>query len=302
MQQRSAAESTDIDVGKQLNIRDLSQALPTIAKGKVFRTSCLLVNDDRKEIAKEALEDYDIRVLLDLRSLDEMTKDVASEFSTRTFTRDSPPPLPEQGASTKVRYVVQLLERENLYRGVLERLSATDKAAMLWYSLVSYRKEQEIFLREINRGALRGLNVLMLDQCGPEIAYALQVVTCSAEAAHVCAFQCKLGKDRTGLIGALVLMACGAEEEAVIRDYERSNGIDEIALGPLTAREEDAKRRVPDPPARLDRSRFVGAERSTMEGTLLHLREQYGGIEAYLDRIGFDETWRGRLQAAVMKP
>eukprot|EP00961_Rhodomonas_salina_P076477 1026906-Rhodomonas_salina.1 len=43
-------------------------------------------------------------------------------------------------ATLSVHGSLLLLERENLYRGVLERLSATDKAAMLWYSLVSYRK------------------------------------------------------------------------------------------------------------------------------------------------------------------
>jgi hypothetical protein len=44
-------------------------------------------------------------------------------------------------------------------------------------------------------------------------------------------FFCKLGKDRTGLISALVLSACGVSEDEIVADYVRSDGVHEVALG-----------------------------------------------------------------------
>ena len=38
-------------------------------------------------------------------------------------------------------------------------------------------------------------------------------------------FFCKLGKDRTGLLAALVLAACGATDDQIVADYTRWVGV-----------------------------------------------------------------------------
>jgi len=48
-----------------------------------------------------------------------------------------------------------------------------------------------------------------------------QVITASLQARQPCMFFCKLGKDRTGLMAALVLAACGLSEEEIVADYVR---------------------------------------------------------------------------------
>lgn len=50
---------------------------------------------------------------------------------------------------------------------------------------------------------------------------AWQVITASLQAHQPCMFFCKLGKDRTGLIAALVLAACGLSEDEIVADYIR---------------------------------------------------------------------------------
>ena len=43
----------------------------------------------------------------------------------------------------------------------------------------------------------------------------------------------QIGKDRTGLIAALILAICGATEDEIVSDYARSVSPDGIALGGL---------------------------------------------------------------------
>jgi protein tyrosine/serine phosphatase len=76
-------------------------------------------------------------------------------------------------------------------------------------------------LREINRGGLLLIYQILVDTSQTDIARALQLITASLERQQPCMFFCKLGKDRTGLIAALVLSACGVSEDDIIADYVR---------------------------------------------------------------------------------
>lgn len=51
--------------------------------------------------------------------------------------------------------------------------------------------------------------------------HPVQVITASLQERQPCMFFCKLGKDRTGLIAALVLAACGLSEDEIVADYVR---------------------------------------------------------------------------------
>jgi Tyrosine phosphatase family len=50
---------------------------------------------------------------------------------------------------------------------------------------------------------------------------ALQIIRAAAERGEATLFFCKIGKDRTGLMAALVLAACGATNDEIISDYNR---------------------------------------------------------------------------------
>lgn len=55
----------------------------------------------------------------------------------------------------------------------------------------------------------------------PCMHHPVQVITASLQERQPCMFFCKLGKDRTGLIAALVLAACGLSEDEIVADYVR---------------------------------------------------------------------------------
>jgi hypothetical protein len=53
------------------------------------------------------------------------------------------------------------------------------------------------------------------------------------------------------------------------------------------------------PCLQLDPERFLRAPRSVMESTMKLLEDEYGGAEAYMDKIGFTEADRKRLREAL---
>ena len=46
-----------------------------------------------------------------------------------------------------------------------------------------------------------------------------EVLKVLAEAESGVLFHCTAGKDRTGVVSAIILMLCGVERETIVRDY-----------------------------------------------------------------------------------
>jgi protein-tyrosine phosphatase len=124
---------------------------------------------------------------------------------------------------------------------------------------------------------------------GPAIKAALEVI---AGAEHAVVFHCTAGKDRTGVVAALLLSALGVADEAIVDDYRRSDGTVEAWL-------KWAEERDPETAAR-----FVGstprwvmqAPARVMRGFLGRLWETFGSIEGYLAAIGVDGPVVGALR------
>ena len=281
---------------KQLNIRDLEKG--NESPQQLFRTSCVFAPNKPRDLVEQLIAQRNISVVLDLRSLDEMKTDVDSSFETVVFSRTDPPSLTAAVAAAEegklVRYVVPLLERDFILPSLRKRLPLGRRAAFIWAGLTNSRREQELMVEEINKVGLGGLNELMLDAARVEICWALQLLaSLRAVPQSAVAIQCRLGKDRTGLISALVKAILGETEAEIIADYKLSEGIDEIALGELQQRLEKAA--APGKPV-LDRKIFSGADPANMVTTLAWLKRSHGSVEGYLDTIGFDAEWRRRLR------
>ena len=97
---------------------------------------------------------------------------------------------------------------------------------------------------------------------------------------------CTQGKDRTGLVIAWVLMILGLPVKAIDFDYQLS----EEAL-------------LPEKESRLVEIREIGlpdeyanTAPGFVENIKAHLDNQYGGLDNYLDSVGFEKDQRQRLQ------
>ena len=123
----------------------------------------------------------------------------------------------------------------------------------------------------------------------PNFARALAAIADAPDGAVV--FHCVGGKDRTGLVAALLLRLAGAP-------------IEEIAARLLAdrrtafAREPDRwVEAAPDEEERERRLFMQHTPAEAMQRALEQLEQEYGSVEAYLSRAGLDEARIERLRS-----
>lgn len=118
----------------------------------------------------------------------------------------------------------------------------------------------------------------------------------SSPAGMPAVFHCHAGKDRTGLVAALLLELLGVERQVVLDDYE------------LTARfrlrehqTESFQRMLDSGMAPEAAAGMLGAPRWAMAETLAQLDDDFGGIEPYLrDRAALDQQTIDRLRRLLI--
>ena len=96
---------------------------------------------------------------------------------------------------------------------------------------------------------------------------AVMKTLASSEGSFV--FHCRSGKDRTGLVAALLLVIAGVPDEVVAKDF----GLSTTYLNEPELTEDDLKK-----PGAYQK----GSAPETMMLTLDFLRDRYGGVEGYL--------------------
>jgi protein-tyrosine phosphatase len=129
-----------------------------------------------------------------------------------------------------------------------------------------------------------------LDHAGDAFAHAVRLI---ADAPGAAVFHCTVGKDRTGLLAALVLEAVGVPRAAVLEDFALTHDRIDALRARLLA---DAVRRGVDPE---QFTRLLGATADLLEPALVHLDERHGGAVAYLRAGGVDGATLARLRAKL---
>ena len=198
----------------------------------------------------------------------------------------------------KERHFVSLMNEFKYVRGTVTKVRKRDiakaiiKAPGAFLSKRIWNSLKEPFITEINSGGLIMLNDLLLRFGAPGIKYVLDL--CAESDRHPVAFYCTAGKDRTGIITAIILSVCGAKLEDIVEDYSLSANVyaemndHKAMVGALSQRNLDAKT-------------FLGAPPEVMADTLLAMKENYGGVEGYCDWIGFGPERREKLRKALME-
>lgn len=131
-----------------------------------------------------------------------------------------------------------------------------------------------------------------LESCREQVAAAVEAVAGASDGGGVLV-HCFVGKDRTGIVAALLLELAGVEHKAIVEDYALSEG----RVGSLV----DAwVAEAVDPGERAYRARISGAPAAAMEGTLLGLRQRYGGAAGYLNDSGVGERAVARARARLV--
>jgi protein-tyrosine phosphatase len=125
----------------------------------------------------------------------------------------------------------------------------------------------------------------VLEHTRPQLKEVLEVIADATTEPLL--FHCVAGKDRTGLIAALLLALADVEPDAIAADYAASSAL---------LADEYLKRF-----SNLERAEIFEALRCPEEGVhnMLTYLSQYGGAAGYLRAIGLSDTTIARLRARL---
>ena len=117
-----------------------------------------------------------------------------------------------------------------------------------------------------------------------ETAEALRAI---AEAETGVLFCCTAGKDRTGVVSAILLLACGGDHQTIIADYAVSREYNRDRLEKYLSEHPEVDRRI------------VLANEISMQRFIEMFLHQYGSVEGYFERSGLTtvhlDSIRGKL-------
>jgi protein-tyrosine phosphatase len=133
----------------------------------------------------------------------------------------------------------------------------------------------------------------MLEDAAPQIVGAFSAL--AADDARPAVFHCTAGKDRTGLLSALVLSLLGVPEDTVVADYALSGAAMSRLRAKLLVKFPDGKLLTEDSDA------IFSADPANMVALFAHLKERYGSVRAYASAIGVPDDVVERLREAMLE-
>jgi protein-tyrosine phosphatase len=156
-----------------------------------------------------------------------------------------------------------------------------DSAALTYLSLsLAHGASSEIVERVNKTADMTECYCLMLEHYRPGIVNVIQAAAAGRPGGVL--VHCHAGKDRTGIVVALLLRIAGVAQEMIIADYTLSNDY----LQPLYA---EWLQNIQDPAEQKHFLWLIQARPETMRQTLAHLDAQHGSVQKYLSRAGVTE-------------
>jgi protein-tyrosine phosphatase len=126
----------------------------------------------------------------------------------------------------------------------------------------------------------------------PNFAHALAAIADAPDGAVV--FHCAGGKDRTGLVAALVLRLAGAPIDAVALDYS-------LSAARRAGSPDSWVEAAPDEAERARRQFMQHTPAEAMQRALEQLECDFGSVEAYVLQAGVDESRVERLRRRLRR-
>lgn len=109
---------------------------------------------------------------------------------------------------------------------------------------------------------------------------------------------CQAGKDRTGIISALILLSLGAERRMIIDDFMKSNA----ALLPFFKKRLLWRKIISFGFFPADRVLYaITVRQRNIESIINRVNNHYGGIEGYLSKSGFDISRLTELKQKLLE-
>lgn len=279
------------------NFRRVSPSLPGL-----YRSAAL----ERATAADAAflLDGAKIRTIIDLRNDDEIDRARARDSTAfgraiiEAYDRRAPVgsgELASEGSGTLRRVHVPILQDvDGFFDAVDAQLSPAKKAQALAYKAFDMKRYNQLLYDEVANGRQQLLYTLML-QTSAEWERALSLAADRRHGAVL--IHCAQGKDRTGVLAALLQHAAGDAEADIVASYASSEQLLSRPSTATAARAEEASQSPPqdEKGAAVDWSALRGSPPEAMARTLEWLRKEHGAIDNFLASVGCREQWRQML-------
>lgn len=171
--------------------------------------------------------------------------------------------------------------------------AARDEVRYHHISLFDRLAPVDVMFRERGLIDLSERYIAALDVCHPALLSVANAITEADEG--IVLFNCTAGKDRTGIVAAMLLSIAGVSADDIAEDYALTA---EIAAPLMQRLKEGAMRRGLEEAAA---ARLLSSERSAMELFLRHMEEAHGGFLGYLEREQKQPELAVRLEARVLE-
>ncbi|KAF7326928.1 Tyrosine serine protein [Mycena venus] len=265
------------------NFRDVGHVVNTLGGRKfihdkyIYRSGRLdnATLEDREKLVSE----YGLQTVIDLRTKSEHIKQAQTQGANRYRPANGP---------WDVIYIH--FAGRNFEMNMLKQLKWWQ---IIWFLMLMIFQFRMAAIRILGRNVLgpKGLVGLSKDSlrfCQAEICEALEVFTDFKS--YPVLIHCTQGKDRSGLVVMLILFVLGVPLEQVKADYALSNE----GLAPVRA---SMIKEVEEIGMTAD---YTKAPPEVVETVWNFLQTEYGGVDEYLDAIGFGEQKRQTLRKLLL--
>ncbi|KAG9241859.1 tyrosine/serine protein phosphatase-like protein [Calycina marina] len=278
-----------------LNFRDVGKTIngflgtKHVVEGRIYRSA--RPDDATMSDRRKLKEEYNINTIMDLRTVTEH----ANQAKKRASDLQVPALVQSNDALAKpvqipgMNYIEVNVNGKGFERTLMWQLSYWNITKLVSLMAIGRRMKAINVLGKnvMQPRGLIGLGYDSLDACGPEIAEALRAF-CHTQNFGILV-HCTQGKDRTGLIIAIILFLLEVPIEAMTKDYVMSEG--EL---------------LPECESRLVEIRsiglsddFAGCPKDWIIRIDEYLREKYGSAKSYCTKIGFTEKEQAELIALL---
>lgn len=202
----------------------------------------------------------------------------------------SPPPARPSGR----RYLVNMMTMDLIWY-VFCQVNFFIRYISLILALVDWIFGWNLFVRlfnwlVLNRHPLSKQYVDLLEYAKPAVADILRLIICGENVPAL--IHCAHGKDRTGVIIAVILGALEVDDETIAQDYAKS----ESGLEPIK------ERLYRETVGRYGFNEdYVRADAATMREVLSELKRRYGSVSEYLESAGFTQAEQQQLKELFLE-
>lgn len=243
--------------------------------------------DDASPADRDAFRnEYELKTIMDLRTKSEHVKQAKKREADKKLAALQPDQkFAEDVQIPGIEYLRVNINGKGFERNLLWQLTWWQLIKLVVLMAFGYRMEAISILgtNVMRPRGLVGLGYDTLDHCQPELANALTLL--SQTGTYPTLVHCTQGKDRTGIIVALLLFLLDVPLDAISYDYtmsekellpQREKMLGEISEIGLS-------------------EEFAGCPKEWIYKVYEHINGKYGGIRHYLDHIGIGKDTQERL-------